>query len=99
MNEETAGLPSAADLDAVNAELEAANANLPQPPSPVPEAEQNQGQAVAPDPMIVSRHGEIFDKSIHARNPDGTPKTDSTGRFILKEHDYCGPRPSAQFPQ
>lgn len=72
---------------------------LPPPPPPVPIEEQNQGEAVAPDSSepIISRHGEIFDRHIHAMDGD-KPKIDSTGKFILKEHDYRGPRPSSQFP-
>lgn len=75
---------------------------LPASPPAVPEAEQNQGPAVAPDEpkeQAVSRHGEIFNPEIHAQLPTGDPKTDSTGKFILKEHDYAGPRASTQFPQ
>lgn len=116
-----AGLPSAADLDAVNAELELANktagakaahdvliadltapaSGAPQPPPPVIDFQPNQGPAVAPEPpkeMQVSRHGEVFDPTIHAQLPTGDPKTDSAGKFIFKEHDYPGPRKNSQFP-
>lgn len=44
-----------------------------------------------PDTQPVSRYGERFDPERHARLPTGEPKTDSTGKFILKEHDYQPP--------
>jgi hypothetical protein len=64
----------------------------PAPPAAVRAA------AAAPPGITVSRHGEVFNPEIHAQLPTGDPKTDSTGRFILKEHDYRGPRPNKQFP-
>ena len=48
--------------------------------------------------QVVSRHGEIFNPDVHAQLPTGDPKTDSTGRFIMKEHDYSGPKTNPQFP-
>lgn len=130
MTEETTGLPSQADLDAVNAEAEVQKATagpapeakaahdaliadltapvkpkepeppeeLPPAPPPVPPELQHQGPALPPDEPVISRHGEQFNPDIHAQLPTGDPKTDSTGKFILKEHDYRGPRPNSQFP-
>jgi len=61
-----------------------------------PQVRQPQAGPRAEQP--VSRHGEPFNPEIHAQLPTGDPKTDSTGRFILKDHDYRGPRPNSQFP-
>jgi hypothetical protein len=60
--------------------------------------EQPQVRQTEQTEPLVSRHGEPFNPEIHAQLPTGDPKTDSTGRFILKEHDYRGPRPNPQFP-
>ena len=39
-------------------------------------------------PAVYSREGVLFDPEVHAAHEDGTPKTDSRGVFISKEHDY-----------
>jgi hypothetical protein len=47
-----------------------------------------------PETPIVSRHGEVFDPNVHAVHRDGLPATDSTGRFMLKEHFYAPSTPN-----
>lgn len=72
------------------------------PPSdkipPLPRGPEGTVSVTKADQIRVSRHGEVFNSEIHAQLPTGDPKTDSTGRFILKQHDYAGPRPNKQFP-
>lgn len=41
-----------------------------------------------PKPVPVNRYNERFEPELHAANPDGSPKEDSAGRYILREHDY-----------
>jgi hypothetical protein len=82
------GLPSAADLDAVNAELEA-EAKTHAPSEHAQDAAVSEGTKAEPvKPVLVSRDGVIFNPEIHAAHADGTPKTDSRGVYIEKVHDY-----------
>lgn len=49
--------------------------------------------------IVVQRdgHGTAFDEAVHAVQGDGTPKMDSAGKYILKEHDYPGPPKQSYF--
>lgn len=108
---EQPGVPSAADLDAVNAELEQASKTAgakeahdtvtEQPGFPsAADVDWLIGQFTAKKeapavsegtkaaPAVYSREGVLFDPEVHAAHEDGTPKTDSRGVFISKEHDY-----------
>lgn len=42
--------------------------------------------------VFKDRHGTAFEAGVHAINTDGSPKTDSIGKLIRKEHDYAGPQ-------
>jgi hypothetical protein len=45
-------------------------------------------------PTVVNRYGVVFEPETHAAHPSGEPKFDSTGKFILKEHDYAPRTPN-----
>lgn len=42
-------------------------------------------------PVITNRHGQVFDPEVFASQSDGSPATDSQGKFILKQHHYAPP--------
>jgi hypothetical protein len=98
---EQPGVPSAADLDAVNAELAAEKATAPAKDAHdavmtnLTAKPQMQQEQQSPDvPAIYSREGVLFDPEVHAAEPDGSPKTDSRGVFIEKIHDHTSLTPN-----
>lgn len=57
----------------------------PVPPKPAPKKDYA---------GALDRGGVPFDPDVHAAQKDGSPKTDSIGRYILKEHDYSPRTPN-----